>query len=243
MSEPQHYFYQFHVDIADQLDPIIQFLKKTHHDPSSCFCVGIAENHTLLTESKEVDRINSIINCCYNNSYLIPIIHFSFLNSPDIFEDERQIKQLHPRIINLQINDLSSLRIATLQKFSELFSLSIPLSNENFNIVYNLQFRNLVRENKSFILLDNSKGKGIKEDTKSFLEKINILHYFRLYNIVLCGGFGPDQLDSYFEVRNHYKMKFSIDAETNLRSNHKFDVEKIKRYLTQLINFDKNQSN
>ena len=57
-------------------------------------------------------------------------------------------------------------------------------------------------------------------------------------DIAIFGGFGPDDLDSYFELRRHYRINFSIDAESKLRGDGGFDFEKIKLYLTQLLRFD-----
>ena len=87
-------------------------------------------------------------------------------------------------------------------------------------------------------MLDNSKGNGIKESKASFMKKINTLLAYGLNDIVLCGGFGPGALDVYFELRRYYQINFSIDAETNLKTDRKIDLEKIKLYLSQLIRFD-----
>src|SRR5205807_836172 len=99
----------------------------------------------------------------------------------------------------------------------------IPLADDNFSIVENKQFRNLVKKNKCTIYLDNSRGKGIKEYADSFKKKVNILLGYEINNIGLCGGFGPDALDGYFDLRRYYRVNFSIDAETNLRTANCYD--------------------
>ncbi len=201
-------------------------------------CVGISVDRRTLSDEVEIKRIHSIIESSNAQNAFVPVIHFSFRYSCDILKDISEIKRIWPLITRLQVNDLPVLEIGTLQKACELFSIDIPLSDENFHIVHDEQFRKLVKKNKLFILLDNSKGRGIKESKSSFTKKINTLLDYGLNDIVLCGGFGPDDLDTYFEMRNYYRVNFSIDAETNLKTEGKIDMEKIKLYLLQLIRFD-----
>jgi GTP cyclohydrolase II len=234
----QHYFYQFHVDTVDQAKAIAEFIKNKKYDPFLKICVGISANHLSLTDKKEIERIKAIYQFCDHQNVLIPILHFSFRNSSDFLKDAQEIKNLLPCVKRLQINDLPPLETVDLKKISDLFSIDIPLSDKNFDLVYDKQFRELIKKNKSFILLDNSGGKGIKESKDSFKKKIDILLAYGLNDIALCGGFGPHDLDRYFELRRYYRVNFSIDAETNLKTEGKVDLEKIKLYLLQLIRFD-----
>ena len=166
------------------------------------------------------------------------MIHYSFLNSSNVLEDVMKIKNNWQNINRLQLNDLSSLDVSVLKKICELFIIDIPLSDATFDSVYNKQFRDLVQKTQSFIMLDNSKGKGIKESKDSLMKKIDILLAYGLNDIALCGGFGPNELDTYFEIRRYYRFNFSIDAETNLKTDGKIDNHKVKLYLSQLIRFD-----
>lgn len=70
------------------------------------------------------------------------------------------------------------------------------------------------------------------------MKKIDILLKYGLNDIAIFGGFGPDDLDTYFELRRYYKINFSIDAETKLKTDGQIDIEKTKLYLSQLIRFD-----
>jgi precorrin-6B methylase 2 len=138
----------------------------------------------------------------------------------------------------LQINDTTSLSVSDLKKILELFSVDVPLPDAHFDLIHNPHFRELIQKSKSFIVLDNSKGKGIKADKVALKKKIEILLGYGLNNITLCGGFGPDHLDTYFELKRFFRVNFSVDAETRLKTNGHPDIEKIKVYLFQLIRSD-----
>jgi len=61
---------------------------------------------------------------------------------------------------------------------------------------------------------------------------------YGLNDIAIFGGFGPDDLSTYFELRRYYKINFSIDAETKLKTDGHIDIDKTKLYLSQLIRFE-----
>lgn len=234
----QHYFYQFHADVPEQVEEIVDYISHKNRDPLLQICVGIYANHSLLSDSKEVARVGLIAKACEKYSGIIPVIHYSFSGSSNILEDARKIKSAWPNIERLQLNDMHSLDVSVLKKLSEIFTLDIPLSDADFDIIYNNQFRELVKKTHSFIMLDNSKGRGVKESKDSLMKKIDILLAYGINDIALCGGFGPDELDTYFEIRRYYRFNFSIDAETNLKTDGKIDNHKVKIYLSQLIRFD-----
>lgn len=232
------YFYQFNVDSPELIPPIITFIEHRKKDPLLKIGIGITANSQSLTNTNEIIRINKIIKLCENHKTLSPVIHFSFENSSDTSKDAAKIKELWPSIIRLQVNDLKTLNSSTIKKLCEFFSINLPLSNDNFDIIQDTEIRKILKKNKSFIMLDNSKGNGIEESKDSFTNKIDLLLSYGLNNIFLCGGFGPNKLETYFEIKRYYRINFSIDAEKNLKTNNKIDIEKIKSYLSQLIRFD-----
>lgn len=238
-TSQHHYFYQCHVDITPaQLTELIEFVKPKNNDPLLRICIGTNINQESIKNQREIEKINSINQYCAESSLFIPVLHYSFMHSSNILEDSIKIRQTFPAIARLQLNDLSCLEVPILQDICNLFSINIPLSDANFEIVHKNQFRELVKHTKSLIMLDNSKGKGVKESVHSFMRKIDILLNYGLNDIALCGGFGPDELDTYFKIREYYRFNFSIDASTNLKTEGKLDLNKIKRYLLQLIRFE-----
>ncbi len=234
----RNYFYQFHSDTPEQAEEIIEFISHTKRDPLLKICVGITVNPSLLTDERELERVGLIAKVCKKNADFIPVIHYSFLSSSNVLEDTIKIKNNWPDIDRLQLNDLNSLDVPILRRICDLFVIDIPLSDTTFDIVHNKPFRDLVQKTQSFIMLDNSKGKGIKESKDALMKKIDILLAYGLNDIALCGGFGPDELDTYFAIRRYYRFNFSIDAETNLKTDGKIDNQKVRLYLSQLIRFD-----
>lgn len=234
----KYYFYQFHADTPEQAQEIIEFINPRKKDPLLKIGVGITVSPSLLNDEREIERVGLIAKVCKNHSDFIPIIHYSFLTSSNVLEDTLKIKNTWPDINRLQLNDLNFMDCVVLKKICDLFVIDIPLSDANFHNIYNEQFRDLVHKTKSFIMLDNSKGRGIKESKDTLMKKIDILLSYGFNDIALCGGFGPDALDTYFEIRRYYRFNFSIDAETNLKTDGKIDNHKVKIYLSQLIRFD-----
>ncbi len=167
------------------------------------------------------------------------MLHFSFRESKNVLKDLENIKIFFPYIDRLQVNDLPSIQIFYLQRANQFFSaVDVPISDADFNLVQKKKFRSFIKRNNAFILLDNSKGKGIQEPIDALKKKIDLLLSYGLNKIAVYGGFGPDNLSAYFELRRYYKINFSIDAETNLKTGGKIDIEKTKLYLRQLCRFD-----
>ena len=135
-----------------------------------------------------------------------------------------------------QLNDVTENHIGVLKYANKFFLVDFPLSDEDFNLIDDSNFIQEILEHKAFVLLDNSKGRGIQEERTVLMNKINKLLEKGISDIAIYGGFGPDSLDIYFDLKKHYKINFSIDAETKLKTNQKLDLEKVKHYLTQLIN-------
>jgi hypothetical protein len=67
------------------------------------------------------------------------------------------------------------------------------------------------------------------------MRKIDKILSVGINDIALCGGFGPDTLKSYFNIREHYKINFSIDAKTKLKTDGSLDISKVKKYLLELM--------
>jgi GTP cyclohydrolase II len=237
-KEVSYYFYQFHVDSIKQVEEMGKFLKNKKKDPLLKICIGVSADSSTLSNKKEISEIEKIFKSCDFYEGFVPILHFTFKKSRSPIKDIKEIKEKLPFVRYLQTNDLPKNSLGAIKLACRLFLADIPLSDENFKIVYNKSFRNTIKKYKAFILLDNSKGTGKKEPKELLMKKIDVLLSYGLNDIAIFGGFGPDDLNTYFELRRFYKINFSVDAETRLKTNGKIDLEKTKRYLTQLIRFD-----
>lgn len=237
-AEVSYYFYQFHAETAQQVEQIGEFLKDKKHDPLLKICVGVATNHSTFEDSSEIARIEHIFQTCEFYEGFVPILHFSFKNSPDPLGDIKAIKKQLPFVKYIQTNDVPSPELETIRLACRTFLADIPLSDSNFDLVHDASFRKAITKYKAFILLDNSKGTGVRDTKEALMKKIGTLLKYGLNDIAIFGGFGPDDLDTYFELRRYYKINFSIDAETKLKTDGQIDIEKTKLYLSQLIRFD-----
>ena len=237
-AEVSYYFYQFHVESSQQVEQVGEFLKNKKRDPLLKICVGVTAEHSALDDESAIARIQDIFQACNFYEGFVPILHFSFKNSPDPLKDVEMIKKKLPFVKYIQTNDVPSPELETIKLTCRSFLADIPLSDSNFDLVHDESFRKAVTKYKAFILLDNSKGTGIREPKEALMKKIDALLKYGLNDIAIFGGFGPDDLDTYFELRRYYKINFSIDAETKLKTDGQIDIEKIKLYLSQLIRFD-----
>jgi hypothetical protein len=92
-----------------------------------------------------------------------------------------------------------------------------------------------ILKHKAFILLDNSHGTGRQDSKANLIKKINILLSKNINDIAIYGGFGPQSMSLYFDLKEQYKINFSIDAETKLKTNDSLDLKKVKEYLSELM--------
>ena len=237
-KEISYYFYQFHVDSVKQVEEIGEFLKDKKKDPLLKICIGISADNSMLSNEKEISKIENIFKFCESYEGFVPILHFTFRNSKNPKKDIKDIKNKMPFVKYLQINDLPKKNLDAIKLACELFLADIPLSDDNFDLIKNKSFRDTIKKYKAFLLLDNSKGTGKKEPKEILMKKIDSLLKYGLNDIAIFGGFGADDLKNYFELRRFYKINFSIDAESRLKTKGKIDLSKTKRYLQQLIRFD-----
>lgn len=238
-EEISYYFYQFsYVDSPEQVEAVGEFLKDKKHDPLLKICVGVYADHATLGNEVAIERIRSIFRTCEFYEGFVPILHFTFKNSTDPLADIHELQKQLPFVKYLQTNDLAADNLPAIVLACELFLADIPISDESFKLIENEQFREAITKYKAFILLDNSRGTGVQESKENLQKKIDALLEYGLNDIAIMGGFGPDDLDAYFELRRHYRINFSIDAETKLKTDGKIDIEKAKLYLRQLLRFD-----
>lgn len=236
-KEESNYFYQFsYADSVKQVEEIGNFLSGKHKDPLLKICIGVYADFHTLEDKVMLKNIESIFKSAEHFEGFVPILHFTFKFSSDPKKDIASIRTKLPFVKYLRLNDLQSDHLEILKYANKFFLVDIPLSNEFMYLIDNSNFVDEVLKNKTFIMLDNSHGNG-KQDSKNILMKnINKLLSVGINDIALCGGFGPDDLQIYFDIRKHYKFNFSIDAETKLKTKNKLDVEKVKKYLLELMN-------
>ena len=237
-ADVSYYFYQFHAQTPQQVEEVGEFLRGKNRDPLLKICVGVYANHATLGNAEEIERIQSIFQICDFYEAFVPILHFTFKDSSDPSKDIREIHEQMSFVKYLQANDIASDNLEARILACELFLADLPLTDDSFELIHNEDFRDAIVKYKAFVLLDNSQGTGVRESKESLQKKIDVLLGYGLNDIAIFGGFGPDDLDTYFELRRHYKINFSIDAETKLKTNGEIDIEKTKTYLRQLLRFD-----
>ncbi|MFA5871768.1 MAG: GTP cyclohydrolase II [Parcubacteria group bacterium] len=220
---------------STEVESIGDFMKGRKRDPLLKICLGIALNRKLLSNENLIKNIEKTFKAAEYYEGFVPILHYSFRYSKNPLDDLLLIRKSMPFVQYIQLNDLSSSFLKVLNYATKYFLVDFPLSNNNFNLVDNSKFIDLTIKNKVFVLLDNSGGKGKKEKADVYLSKIGKCLQKGINDIALAGGFGPDNLRAYLEAKDYFKINFSIDAETGLKTNRKLDMKKVKKYLTKLL--------
>jgi hypothetical protein len=228
------YFYQFHADTEQQVQSIGEYLLDKRNDPLLQICVGITTDDRCFIDAREMARIAMIDQICRKYNFT-SVVHYSFRKSNDISQDIEKLKKALPFIGRLQLNDLPVTEMSHLKFGFNHFTLDIPFCDANFSRIHDKAIQNLIMQKEAFVLLDNSKGRGIQEPKDILMKKIETLLNYGINRIALFGGFGPDELQTFFEMRKYYHINFSIDAETKLKTMDTIDIEKTKRYLLQLM--------
>jgi GTP cyclohydrolase II len=236
-KDESNYFYQFsYADSPKQVEEIGVFLSGKQKDPFLKICIGVYADFHTLNDDAALRNIESIFKSAEHYEGFVPILHFTFKFSSDPKKDIAAIRTKMPFVKYLRLNDLTSDHSDVLAYANKFFLVDIPISDENMALIDDPAFVKEVLKNKTFIMLDNSHGQGKQDNAKNVMKKVNKLLSVGINDIALCGGFGPENLDLYFDMCEHYRFNFSIDAETKLKTNGSIDISKVKDYLNQLIN-------
>lgn len=235
-KDESNYFYQFsYVESPDQVAEIGKFLIDLKKDPFLKICMGVYANTHTLNDQQELKNIEAIFKSADHYEGFVPILHFTFKFSSDARRDIAHIRDKMPYVKYIQLNDLESDHLKVLKYANKFFLVDIPLSDKDFHLIDTNEFVEEIITHKSFVLLDNSHGTGVQDSRANVIKKINKLLARGINDIAIYGGFGPNSLDLYFDMKEQYKINFSIDSETKLKTGQSLDLAKVKEYLSQLI--------
>jgi GTP cyclohydrolase II len=222
---------------VEDIKNIATYVKHYSSDPFVRIDIGIATDRSIFTDRSIEEHTKTLIRTV--DAYfppIVPILHYSFKNSPDYMKDMKALVKRCPYVKRVLLNDLDKDHIKILHYASKYFKIHLPIDNNHSYLLSNPAFIKLAKSKKVFINIDNSRGSGKRESVQSYKEKINKCLENGINDIGLAGGFGPDYLQPYLELKKYYKINFSIDAESNLHTKGELDMKKVKRYLDQLLN-------
>lgn len=223
---------------AAEVLSIVDHLRNYKLDPYMRIGIGFSATNTILTDHNQLKAWEQVFHeAIKHHPPLIPILHYSFKNSSaaEYKNEILQIAHKMPYLKKLQLNDLESKHLSTLSFASKYFTIHFPINEKLLHLISDPRYGTLVRTKHIHTLLDNSGGRGIPENIASFEKKISLCLNNGINNIGLAGGFGPNNLQTYFQLKNYFKINFSVDAETNLKMNGKINSELVNSYLDKLI--------
>lgn len=235
-KDESNYFYQFsYVTSPEQVAEIGSFMSNQKKDPFLKICMGVYGDSHILKDIQDLKNIEAIFKTADHYEGFVPILHFTFKFSTDPLKDISLIREKMPFVKYIQLNDLLGDHLKVLKYANKFFLVDIPLSDKEIDLVEDPEFVEEILKHKAFVLLDNSHGKGMKDSKANVIKNINKLISKGINDIAIYGGFGPNSLALYFELKEQYKINFSIDAETKLKTKDSLDLKKVKEYLSELI--------
>jgi 3,4-dihydroxy 2-butanone 4-phosphate synthase/GTP cyclohydrolase II len=223
------------VEHPEQIKKIGEWLNGKVTDPMLSINIGIPFKISELSDHARVVQVYQTAVACMEYPRLIPVLHVSFKHSKDVQHDVYRLKQELSCIRHVQLNDLGKNDLNLIRIVSKNFHITLPFTNRDRSVLLNADFVSFLRRNQARLLLDDSRGLGLRKDRKSYIKTINACLAVGLNDIALAGGFGPDFLTPYSELKEYFKINFSIDAETHLRTDGKLDIKKVKLYLQKLL--------
>jgi GTP cyclohydrolase II len=236
-KDESNYFYQCtYVESPEQVTEIGNFMAGLQKDPLLKICLGVYADAHVLNDAHQLKKIEAICKAAEYFEGFVPILHFTFKFSTDPQKDIALVREKMPYVKYIRLNDLAGDHLKVLKYANKFFLVDIPLSDEEFHLIDDAEFVEEVLKHKTFLMIDNSRGTGKQEAKAAIEKKIDALLTKGINDIALCGGFGPGSLSLYFEMKEHYKINFSIDAESKLKTGESIDMKKVKAYLSELIN-------
>lgn len=237
-GESNNYFYGVSgVREADSIEMIAQNIMKYNLDPFLRIEIGLYADKFTLDNLEEKKKIDSLFKLTMKfHPPLTPILHYSFKNSKlaDYKKEIMKIKKVFHLFKKIHLNDVEKDHLEILKFTTRYFAVHFPISDEYFYLISNPKYAKLVKSRNVLTVLDSSKGKGIPETIASFEKKITLCLNNGINDIGVAGGFGPDSLETFFSLKNYFKINFSIDAETRLHKGGKLNNELAISYLDQL---------
>lgn len=233
-GEESNYFIGVNgVDNIKQIEDIGGFVENIDKNK---FVKIYVSNDTLdydsLSDKDTLSKTKEILLTVEKFNDMVPVLHYSFKNSKDPIDDIKTITREMPYIKYIQLDDLKDNYVEILKYTASQYSIIFPLTSDNFDfLIDNQDFVDVILDKKIPILLDNSCGRGVRELSDKYKEKILRCLDKGINNIALAGGFGPNYLDTYFEMSDYFKINLSVDAASGLYSENAFDVTKAQKYI------------
>lgn len=225
------------VDSVGQVKDIANFVENIE---KSKLAKVYLSNDTLdfnsLSDEKLLSKTEEILSATEKFNDFVPVLHYSFKHSVEPIKDLEIISQKMPYVKCMQLDDLKENYVEILRYCADRYLVIFPLTDDNFSLLLDdKDFVDIIVSKKIPILLDNSCGRGVRESSEKYKEKILRCLDKGINNIALAGGFSPDYLDTYFEMSDYFKINLSVDAASGLYSDGKFDTEKAKKYIANAM--------
>lgn len=234
----EKYQYQFYASNPECIGEIAVFLQKHTFDPLLNICAAISLNHNGLYNQQTLGEATAIIKACQKSRIVHPVLHFSFLHTEDYQTDLAALQKKIHGFEQLQLNDFDLAKLASFDWTVFSKELAISLSTSQLGLITKSNIKQTIKKNRFLVVLDDSKGTGKRCDFDQLRTQVELLLKHGIHRIGIAGGFGPDSLEEYFRLKRFYRINFSVDSETGVKTGLQTDPNKVELYLSQLLRND-----
>lgn len=237
-----YYFYGITgVEEIKQIENIVEHLTNHNLDPFLRISIGFSVDMNILQSIEAKKKIEELfIATIKYHPPLSPVLHYSFKHSR-VQDYKKEISQIHKELSffkQIQLNDIDKDHLEVLSHAVKFFSVIFPVTNQFLYLISDPRYGKLVRARKVLTLLDNSGGRGVEENIASFEKKISMCLNNGINDIGIAGGFGPDNLELFYQLKNYFKINFSIDAESRLKEKNVLSIKLVNAYIDRLLQPD-----
>lgn len=240
-GQEKYFFYGFtFTNLDTDIQAILDFVSTVRLHPLNKIHVGVYFDNSYFENPDKIEKFRKLTEQVEKVPHAVFVLHYSHKTSRSVADDFREIKEKLPSINTVQINDFDENYLEIVEFCTQNFrDVICSLHKENITYLDDEKFVESLSKNNSFVLLDNSRGRGKSDSFEELSQEVTKCLDRGLNNIVVAGGFGPDNLDTYHRLNNYFKFDFSIDAETRLKEDGELSQQKTIRYLKFLSEREK----
>ncbi len=222
---------------VDQIKAIAGLIDKKIKDQFLKISIGIRADSSFLQDTAKQKNIERLFKEAEKYPSLLPILQYSFTKSKNYKGDIKEITKKFPFIKRVRLDDVISDHVDILKYSSKLLFADFPIKDTSLFLLENQQFVNVVLKNKVLISLSNSEGrKSTTKQVNGYKKKIILCLNKGINNICIADSLGQNNVVTYFQIKDYFKINFSIDADITLKTHGALDMKKATSYLKHLLN-------
>ncbi len=225
-------------DIYRNQNEIINLIKgyKIENNSRRIFLgIPVSSQNGDFKNTELIKKINKFASNFNNSHNICIVLHMDYSERRQFYRDLLHFLSLLDFRYSIQLRP-SPNQILSKIDFEIIDSLNsenvvFQINKENYSLFECQKFIEYFRSSNSFLLLDDSFGKGIQEKLLPVKEKIMGVIRKGVSHLAVAGGYDPSKLNDISTLEDYFKIPISLDAESKLHDNGKLDMGELHKYL------------